>query len=127
MLPTQVSPVAHAGHDDDTLPKVAGDVTDLADDQAGKEPNGLVRERDQEQRSQRRYVRRREGGDDVGEDERRERDVHRDLGGTPRGRLGEVVDLSEDIAGKDRKEPGKTISRRPTTDEGDNGDIAHTS
>ena len=102
---TQVTPVAHTCHDDDTLPEVTGDIADLADDQAGKEPNGLVRERDQEQRAQRRYVRRREGGDDVGEDERRERDVHRDLRGTPRGGLGEVVDLGEDIAGKDRKEP----------------------
>jgi hypothetical protein len=76
---TQVAPVAHSSDDDDALPEVAWNVKELADGETKDKAQRLVHEREQEERADRGYVRGREGGNDVREDEARKGEGHGDL------------------------------------------------
>jgi hypothetical protein len=98
---TQVAPVAHPGDDDDALPKVARNIEELADGKPEDESESLVHVREQEERPNRGHVRRREGGNDVGEDKAREREVHGDLGRAARGRGREKAAFSEQVSEED--------------------------
>ena len=73
---TEVSPIAHPREDDDALPEVPGDVDHLADEDPHEEPKDLVNRGDEEHGPQRGHIRGVEGRHDVGEYERRERDIH---------------------------------------------------